>query len=149
MISEKGVFTKILAVAGTVLAWFPIATPVLLTLASLGIERMFRFDYLMPAELFPAALVGGLMLLWAAIRAKAPLKLIGWSLGSAVLLLIGSQVLAVASGIASGAIDEGGWVFAVVLGGIIGYALAVIAMAVGGMRLLRTLYKHRLKPGIG
>ncbi len=141
MIYDKGVFTKILAVAGTVLAWFPIAAPVLLALASLGMDGRFRFDYLMPAELFPAALVGGLMLLWAAIRAKAHLKLIAWSFGSAVFLLIGSQVLAMLTGLASGAIDAGGWVFVVVLGGILAYALAVIAMAVGGTRLIRALYK--------
>jgi hypothetical protein len=141
MINERGVFTRILAVAGTVLTWFPIAAPILLTLARLGADGRFRFDYLIPAELFPSALVGGLLLFWAAIRSRSHLKLIGWSFGSAIVLLIGSQVLAMVTGLASGAIDARGWVFVVVLGGIIAYALGVVAMAVGGVLLLRDLNK--------
>ncbi len=40
-------------------------------------ERIFRFDYLMPAELFPATLVGGGLLIWAALRAHSRRRLIG------------------------------------------------------------------------
>jgi hypothetical protein len=56
---KKGGVTIILAILGTVLVWFPILAPVLLSVAAIIKERPFRFDYLMPAELFPAALVGG------------------------------------------------------------------------------------------
>ncbi len=145
MIYDKGVFTRILAVAGTVLSWFPIAAPILLTLARLGMDGRFRFDYLIPAELFPSALVGGLLLLWAAIRSRSHLKLIGWSFGSAIFLLIGSQVLAVLTGLASGAIEARGWVFVVVLAGIIAYVLGVVAMGVGGVLLLRDLNKTAIE----
>ena len=32
---------------------------------------MFRFDYLMPVELFPAALIGGGLLVWVSLRARS------------------------------------------------------------------------------
>lgn len=41
-------------------------------------ERVFRFDYLMPAELGLFAFGGGIILLVAAIRARSQVKLIGW-----------------------------------------------------------------------
>jgi len=56
----------------------------------------------MPAELFPAALVGGGSLLWAALRVRLCRRLIGWGLGVAIGLLVGGQVLAVVTGLASG-----------------------------------------------
>ncbi len=59
------------------------------------------FDYLMPSELFPLA--GGLLLLWAALRARTGVGRVAWSLGIAVGALAGSQVLAVVTGLASGA----------------------------------------------
>jgi len=76
---KRGIFTKILATVGTVLVWFPILAPILLTVIFYINERIFRFDYLMPMELFLAALIGGGLLIWAALRmrARARLKLIG------------------------------------------------------------------------
>ncbi len=57
---DRGVLTKILAVAGTVLVWLPIVFTVLTGIIGTIASRVVRFDYLMPAELFPLALVGGL-----------------------------------------------------------------------------------------
>ena len=68
---KKNVFTKILAITGTVLAWFPTLAPIILSvIASIATQR-FLFDYLMPAELFLVAMAGGLLLLWAAFRARS------------------------------------------------------------------------------
>ena len=86
---KKNILTKILAIAGTALAWFPILAPVVLSIPGLIAERVFRFDYLMPAELFPVALVGGGLLLGAALRARSRRGLIGWGLGIAAGLLVG------------------------------------------------------------
>jgi hypothetical protein len=60
---KKDVLTKILAIVGTVLVWIPILAPVVFSVIRFIAQRRFRFDYLMPAELFPAALVGGGLLL--------------------------------------------------------------------------------------
>ena len=138
---KKGILTKILAIAGTVLVWFPILAPILFSVVALLAERMFRFDYLMPAELFPAALAGGALLLWAALRARARQRLIGWGLGSAIGLLVGGQGLAVVTGLTSAETAPAGWMMVVVLGTIITYALALIVIGVGGALLLRDLFK--------
>ena len=143
---KKGAFTKTLAIAGTVLAWFPILAPVLLSVVVILQARIFRFDYLMPAELFPSALVGGGALLWAALRARSRRRLIAWSLGLAVALLASSQGLAVVTGLASGEAEPAGWRLAVVLAPLAGYGLALIAMGVGGALLLGDLFRARRSP---
>lgn len=130
--------TKILAFTGTALAWFPLLAPVLLALAFFVRARVFRFDYLMPAELFPVALIGGGLLFWAALRARARRGLIGGGLGIAVAALVGSQGLAVVTGLASGETQPGGWEWALVLALLASYWLALIAVAAGGLSLLRS-----------
>jgi len=143
---KKGVLTKILAIVGTVLVWFPILAPVLLSVAVIIKDRMFRFDYLMPAELFPATLVGGGLLIWAALRARSRRGLIGWGLGIAVGLLVGGQVLAVVTGMASGETEPAGWWWALVLASIVIYSLALVVIGVGGVLLLRDLFKPSRLP---
>lgn len=143
---NKNGLTKILASVGTVLAWFPLLAPVLLSAVVIIQERMFRFDYLMPAELFPAALIGGGLLVWAAFRAHSHLRLVGWSLGLAAALLVGGQALAVGTGLASGEIEpNGGW-WALVLASLGGYTLALVGMAIGGVLLLRDIFKRPRLP---
>lgn len=143
---KKGALTKTLAVAGTVLAWFPILAPVLLSVIVILQARILRFDYLMPAELFPAALVGGGALLWGALRARSRRRLIAWSLGLAVALLAGSQGLAVVTGLASGEAKPAGWQLAMVVAPLAGYGLALVAMGVGGALLLGDLFRAPQSP---
>ena len=138
---KKGILTKALAIVGTVLAWIPILAPALFSVALLIQSGMLQFDYLMPAELFPATLVGGGLLIWAALRARSRRRLIGWGFGIAVGLLVGGQVLAVVSGLASGEIEPAGWWWALVLASIIVYSLALIVIGVGGVLLLRDLFE--------
>jgi hypothetical protein len=138
---KKGILTKILAIVGTVLVWFPILAPILLSVAAITKERMFRFDYLMPAELFPVALVGGGLLIWAALRARSRQRLIGWGFGIAVGLLLGGQVLAVVTGLASGETEPTGWPWALVLGSLGGYSLSLLVIGIGGVLLVRDLFK--------
>ncbi len=138
---NKGSLTKILATAGTVLVWIPILSPVIFSAAFVIRTRFFRFDYLMPAELFPLALVGGILLLWAALRAHSHRRLFAWGLGIAVALLFGGQALAVVTGLASGAIEPAGVWWALVLATLAGYALALVVIGAGGFSLLRELFK--------
>ena len=138
---KMGVLTKILAIAGTVLVWFPILAPVLLSVALLVKERVFRFDYLMPAELFLFALAGGGLLIWAALRARLRWRLIGWGLAIALGLLMGGQALAVLTGLASGETEPVGLWFALVLASIVGFSLALVGIGIGGLLLLRDLFK--------
>lgn len=134
--------TRILAVVGTVLAWFPILTPFVLSGLLLVEWGEFRFDYLMPAELFPFVLAGGLLLLWAAWRARLGWKLFAWVLGLAVLAVAGAQGLAVLTGLASGETEPAGWPLALVLALLAVYLLAVVVLAVAGIGLLRRLLQR-------
>jgi len=140
---KKGIFTKALAISGTVLAWIPILAPVLFAAASRIQAGMFRFDYLMPAELFPAALAGGCLLLWAALRARARRGLIGGSLAGAVVLPVVGQALASATGLASGRTEPTGWPWALVLASLALYVLALLVLGVGGVLLLRDLFRTK------
>ena len=138
---SKGTFNKILAVAGTVLVWFPILAPILLTTIFFIQERAFRFDYLMPAELGLFAFGGGILLLVAALRAHSHWKLIIWGLGAALALLVGGQALAVVTGLADGSTEIGGWQWMLVLGSLALYTVAVIVIGVGGVLISRDLFK--------
>ena len=66
---NRNTFTKALAIIGTILAWLPIQAPIILSAIRLIQTGQFQFDYLIPAELFPLAMIGGGLLIWAAIRA--------------------------------------------------------------------------------
>jgi len=94
-------------------------------------------------SLFPIALGGGLLLFWAAIRARSHRAVIGWGLGIAFGLFFGSQALAVATGLASGETEATGWPWALVLGSLIAFILALIAVGVGGILLLKDLYRPK------
>ena len=139
---KKDVLTKILAVFGTVLMWLPVLAPIILGVGSLVFAGMFRFDYLMPAELFPSAVLGGAMLLWAALRTHSHRKLIGWGLVTAVVMLFGGQAIAVVTGLASGKTEPTPLLMALVLTPIMIYALALAVVGVGGVQLSRDLFRQ-------
>jgi len=143
---KRDSLTKGLAVTGTVLVWFPLLAPLVLGIAALFTRGRFLFDFLMPAELFPFALAGSLLLLWAGLRAHAHWKPIAWGLGIAVALLIGSQALAVVTGLASGAREPSGiwWILVLVL--FAAFVAALIVVAVDGILLLRDLFKPAQLP---
>jgi hypothetical protein len=136
--AKKDIFTKILAITGLVLVWLTVLAPFFFAIMSLVRGGGFRFDYLMPAELFIAALAGGFLLLWSALRARSYVKWISWALILAVLMLVGGQSLAVVTGLADGTSGEG-W-FPVVLGMIVLYDLLLVALGVGGWYLVRGLF---------
>lgn len=141
MVEKKNWLTKTLAILGTVLVTFPVIAPIVFAIYRLISVGDFLLDYLMPAELGLLVLIGAGLLIWAAIRSRVYLKWICWSLGLALVLVFGSQALAGITGLASGRTDAIGWQYWVVLGGIIGYDLSVIALSVGGILLCRHLFR--------
>jgi hypothetical protein len=132
--------TKVLAISGLVLVWFTILAPLVLAIISLVSGGGFRFDYLMPAELFIVALVGGLLLLWAALRIHVEMKWIHWAFGIAFFSLIVGVTLAKVTGLADGRSGSGGWL-PVAVGLIIIYNLALVALGIGGWYLCRDMIK--------
>jgi hypothetical protein len=139
---NKGTLTKTLAVAGTIFVWLPILAPILFSGVLLVRAHIFRMDYLMPAELGLFAFGGGILLLVAALRAHSHRKLIGWGLGIALVMMAGIMVIPVLTGLADGSTPIGGWEWMLMLGILAAFTLAVFAVGVGGIRLLRDLFKH-------
>lgn len=140
---NKGVLTKILAIAGIVLVWFPILTPILLTTILYIQEQVFRLDYLVPAELFLSFLIGGGILLWAVLQVHSHAQWIGWSLGIAVILLFGGQLIAVVTGLANGITEPAGGWWAVVVASLVIYIVAILETGIGGILLLRDVFKSQ------
>jgi len=138
---NKSGLTKTLAVAGTIFVCLPILAPILLTIIFFIREHIFRFDYLMPAELGLFAFGGGILLLIAAIRVRLHIKLIGWGLGIALVMIVGGQALAEVTGLADGSTAIGGWQWMLVLGSLVLYTVAVIVIGVGGILIWRDLFK--------
>lgn len=139
---KRDVLTKVLTVVGIVLVWFPLVSPMVFSVFAYITEQIFRFDFLMPAELFPVGLLGGGVLLWASLRAHTLRGLIGWGLGIAVGLLIGGQALAVGTGLASGEAESNSWIRTLVLASIGAYGVAMAITGIGGVLLLREALKR-------
>jgi hypothetical protein len=140
--AKRGLLTKFLAGAGTILVWFSLVAPVLFWLMRVIEQRGFEhanFDFLMPAELFPVVLLGGGLLLWAAGRARSYRRLVVGGFGAAMVLLFAGQALAVITGLATGETEPTGWQWALVLASLALYCLAVAVMGIGGVLLLHEL----------
>jgi hypothetical protein len=141
---NKGILAKILAVTGAALVWIPLLFTIFTAAVGTISTGTLRFDYLMPAELFPFTLAGGVLLTVAAFMARAYCKPILWSLIIAAAALTGGQTYAVSSGLASGAIQAEGLPWALVLASLAIYALALIFLIVAGTRFAWRLLMGRL-----
>lgn len=136
---------KILAVLGTLLVGVDILAPVFFTIMRLVSGGNFRFDYLMPAELGIVLLAGIILLGWAAFASKRRRGWIGWSIVAALVLVVGGQVMAVVTGLASGANQSPGLMK--ILLGVIGlFDLAVLVLFIGGLVLVGEMFKKTQPP---
>ncbi len=138
---KKRGLTRILAIAGTVLLWFPLIAMVVLAVLHLVRSGQLMADYLIPGELFFVVLAGAALLLWAALRSKILLKPVVWGCVLAVATLVLSQTMAVVTGLASGLNEFSGWRMVLVAGLLILYDLAVLFLAITGIRLITALLK--------
>lgn len=132
---KKPILTKILAIAGTVLLWFPILAMVVSFFGHFIRSGRFLGDYLLPAELFLVVAAGAALLLWAALRAKTLVKPIMWGMIAGSILLVGGQLIAMLTGLASGEREAVGFPWILVLGAILLYDLVVLFLAIIGIRL--------------
>ena len=141
---HKNILTKVLAITGTVLVWFPILAPILLSAIPLIVEHSLLFDYLMPMELFLFALAGSALLLWATLRAHSRVKFIVWGIGIAIFMFLELQWFAEVTGMASGETEPVGWMWGIVIASLVAHAVGIILVGTGGALLLRDLFKRRL-----
>ena len=145
MANRTGVtFSKALALSGTVLLWFPILFTLLTSAIGSIRSRAFHLDYLMPAELFPVALIGALLLVWAIFRAKSRRKSVVASAAVMAVCFGGVLLIPVATGLASGATPPEGWPWALTILSLAMYIAAMISTGVLGALLIKDLF-HRAK----
>jgi hypothetical protein len=123
------------AVTGSVLLWIPIGLMIVTAIIGSLSAGKLLMDYLMPAELFFLVLAGWVLLIIGSALSqtmRGPVVIIG---AASVVVLIGSQILAVVSGFASGVVPAEGPIWYLVLGMLILYDLLVIVLGILGIRL--------------
>jgi hypothetical protein len=129
--------TKTLAVVGTTLLVLPLVAPLVLGLGLLGGPMGYRVDYLMPFEVYPIALVGMALVLWASIRAHARTK----AVGAAIAVMLGGFALAAVAaqvtGIANSEEELEAWRYAVTIGFAAMSLLGQAALAAIGALIAR------------
>ncbi|HML67252.1 MAG TPA: hypothetical protein PKA81_02560 [Clostridia bacterium] len=140
---QKTALTKVFAVSGTVVLWAPILFLFVTAIVGSIAGKALLFDYLMLAELFPIVALGLILLVLASLLSRTFRKWFGWGSVAALLALTGAQILATASGLASGALAESGGVFATVIAAIVIYNVIVGALAILAMLLLRRLFQKQ------
>lgn len=134
---RKTKLTRFLAVTGTVMLWLPIFFTILTSTIFFTRTGFYRIDYLMPAELFPVALIGGLLLFGAAAIIHTRHKKIGILILAMISFLAAGQLTAVTTGLASGAIEPTGWPLILTSSLIALYTLALIALGLTGISFIK------------
>jgi hypothetical protein len=135
---RNDIFTRLLAIGGTVLVWLPLLAPVVLAVLGYLAYGTVVLDYLMPAELAVLALAGTALLLWAAQRARDRRVLIG--VAAAVAFVV------VALLYSSEGVMPGTWQEKLLFTGLAVYAGGVAAIGVGGALLIYDLFRRTTPP---
>jgi len=138
---QKSALTKIFAIAGTLMLWAPILFMFLTAIIGSIAGKALLFDYLMLAEMFPIIALGLVLLVLTTLLTKTFRKWFGWGSVVALVALTAGQVLAVTSGLASGALAESGGVFVTVIVSIVIYNVLVVALAILAILLLRRIFR--------
>lgn len=136
-------FDRVLAIAGAVIAALPVAAMLLTSLVGSVAQRRFLMDYLMPAELGLLLAIGAALLLVAAVRTRHDVVPIGATAATAALAFAAMSAFAVWTGLADGTHEPTGWRLALVVGMLVVYVLAAIALPLVGWHLARTLRPPR------
>lgn len=139
--SQKNRLNIFLAVLGTLLVWIPILAPAFFTVVRYVRSGLFRFDYLMPAELGLLAFAGGLLLFWVSIRIHVYQKVVATCLATMFLTLVGGMALASATGSASGAMDRAGWQWTLVALSLVLYSIALVILVFCGLFLVKEVFR--------
>jgi hypothetical protein len=131
-LERQNALTKALAVVGTVLVWFPVLAPILLSLILLAAERRVWLDYLRPAELFLLALAGSGLLLWAALRANSRVEIVLGGMSITTFTVFAWMWF--------------GWMEGAAIAVVVAlYSLGLLLVGAGGALLLRELFKKQVE----
>lgn len=140
---HKALVTRIMAIAGTVLIGLPLLFMVVTSIIGSISSGRFLMDYFMPSELFPLVAIGALLFIWAAVRSRLYLKPFIWIIGVGLAALVGSQGIAMVTGLASGEREATGFWFILVIIIYALYVIGVIVLFILGVLLSRALIKAK------
>lgn len=132
---------KITAIAGSVLLLLPIVFMLGTSVLGSIMRGSFLMDFLLPAELGLVVLFGALLLLAGAILARRQIVVVAVTFGLMIFTLVGSQLLAVVSGLANGDMEPAGPLFLTVIGAMILYDIFTLLLGIIGMRLSISLFR--------
>jgi hypothetical protein len=133
---------KIFLLAGTVLLWLPVLFTLITAAIGSIAERSFIVDYLMPAELFPVAALGSILLIIGTYLArKQYIRICITTLLMGACLAAG-QLTAVLTGMASGERAAEGSIFIIVVALIVAYSLLLLVNCVAGLIITKKLLKR-------
>ncbi len=137
---KRDALAKTLAIIGVVLVALPILAPLVFGLLSVARTGGFRFDYLMPFEVYPLTLVGLVLILVAALRSRLRRRPVGISIGMMLGGVLLGAVAAQLTGIANSEETLETWRYAVTIGfgaiSIIGQVMLIVV----GVMLIRDLF---------
>lgn len=134
--------SRALGIAGTALAALPLVAVVVLRDWT---RPLGNIDWLIPAELFPLAFVGGALLVAAAILARRRRWLVIGGFALMLAALGAGMLLSQVSGLAEGLVEPAespGW-WGAVIGAIAVYTACLAELSVAGVLLCVDLFRHR------
>jgi len=143
---QKNALTKIFAISGTIMLWAPILFMFLTAIFGSIARKTLLFDYLMLAEMFPIVALGLVLLIFTTLLTRTFRKWFGWGSVAALVTLVAGNMIAVASGLASGTTSESGPYFAVVITSIIIFNILVVALAILAIVLVQRIFQKKQEP---
>ena len=143
---QKNALIKIFAISGTVMLWAPILFMFITAIFGSIARKTLLFDYLMLAEMFPIVALGLVLLIIATLLTRTFRKWFGWGSVAALVALVVGNMIAVASGLASGTASESGGYFMIVIASIVVFNILVVALAILAIMLLRRIFQKKQEP---
>jgi hypothetical protein len=128
------------AVIGTILIWLPVIFMLITGIIGSLRANQFLMDYLLPAELFFVEVIGCILLIIASLLANIMKKIIIIMSIVIVVVLPACQLIAVVSGMASGAMTPDGLIWYLVLGLLFIYDILIVVIGILGIRLIYMIH---------
>lgn len=138
---QKSALTKIFAIAGAVLLWAPILFMFLTAIVGSIARKALMMDYFLLAEVFPVVALGLVLLVLATLLSRTLRKSIGWVSAASLLALVATNVVAAATGLASGAIEAEGAPLIAATICIAIFDLLILAVAILAILLVKRIFR--------
>lgn len=138
---QKSALTKIFAIAGAVLLWAPILFMLLTAIVGSIARKALIMDYFLLAEVFPVVALGLVLLVLATLLSRTFRKSIGWCSAASLLVLVATNVVAAATGLASGEIAPEGPPLIAANACIAIFDLLILAVAILAILLIKRIFR--------